>query len=111
MPFEVRITGIAKEKGKVVLKVEPRWYDQHELMEDDRFTVTNESGNYFDYDADFTLEDMRALHEHFRPAATSGVYESEEWQVYIRPLMKKLDQALYTHFDQYDRFHVNVYEW
>lgn len=112
MAFDVMITGIAKYTGKMLLELNPViWWDRDELMNDDRFTITNESGSYFDHDADFTVEGMRALHEHYRAAATSGVYGEKEWQESIAPMIKELDEALYRQTDQYDHVHVLVYEW
>ncbi len=74
MAFDVLITGMTKD-GETLLELNPvPWWDSDTLMDDDRFTVSNETGSYADFDADLNLHDMRALHEHFRPAATAGVY-------------------------------------
>jgi len=111
MAFDVMITGLAKT-GETLLELNPvPWWDSELLLKDDRFTVSNETGSYADFDADFTVEAMRELHEYFRPAATAGVYGEKEWQKSIRPMMKELDQALYEQADRYAHFHVNVYEW
>lgn len=111
MAFDVMITGIAKN-GETLLEVNPVvWWDTDQLMKDDRFMVSNETGSYDDYDADFTLEDMRDIHEYFLPAATEGVYGEKEWQESIQPMMKELDTVLYEQADRYHHYHVLVYEW
>jgi len=112
MAFDVMVTGLAKDTGETLFELNPVvWWDADLLINSSRFTVSNETGSYADYDADLSIDDMRALHEHFRPAAKSGVFKWKEWQESIQPEMKELDTALYEQANQYDHFHVNVYEW
>jgi len=112
MAFDVMVTGVAKDTGETLLEINPVvWWDTDALVNSNRFTVSNETGSYADFDADLSHEEMRVIHEYSRPAATSGVFEGEEWQESIQPEMKQLDQALYKQSDRYHHFHVTVYEW
>ena len=111
MAFAVLITGYSKDAGQVLLKVEPPWWYADQLRNDDRFAHTNETGSYSDYDADVSLEEMREIHEEFRLAATTGVYENHEWQARIQPMLKELDEALSAGSDAYSHFHICVFEW
>ena len=110
MAFSVRIKGITKEGG-VSFTLEPSWWDANELKRDDRFTVTNDTGSYDDYDADLSVEETRALHEQFREATVSGIYGVEGWQSRIRPILDVLDEALEVGNNKYSHFHVTVFEW
>lgn len=111
MAFSVRIVGFSKGAGKVLLEMEPQWWDADQLQEDDRFIASNDTGSYFDFDADMSVEEMKEIHERFRPAATSGVFENDEWQEIIQPKLKNLDEALYSSSGNYSHFHINVFEW
>ena len=111
MAYAVMITGCTKD-GEPLFELNPVWWwSTDELMEDDRFTMERETSSYTDYVADLDLTNMRALHEHFRPAATQGLYADELWQEDIQPVMKALDTALYKQARLYDHFHVLCYEW
>jgi len=66
---------------------------------------------YRDYIAELSADQLKKLHEQFRPEATSGVYKSEGWQERIQPILKVSDEALYANSDQYAHFRVGVYEW
>lgn len=111
MAFSVRISGISKGSSEVSLSMEPSWWKANQLMDDDRFVESNDTGSYFDYDADMTLVEMRVLHEAFKEAATTGIYGGEGWQKMIKPELKRLDEALYSEADEYSHFHVTVFEW
>ena len=110
MAFSVKIEGIAKKKGKVLLNMEPPWWDESNLINDERFVKSNEGG-YLDYDADVSLEEMREMHDRFRSAATRGVYACEEWQEIIQPMLREIEEALYIFGGLYSHFHINVFEW
>lgn len=111
MTYDVMITGIAKD-GEPLFELNPVWWwDSEELMDDIRFTQQQENSSYTDYVADLDLANMRALHEHFRPYATQGVWGIPERQKEIVPMMKLLDTALYQQPRLYDHFRVMVYEW
>ena len=111
MAFSVKISGISKETGDIILKMEPPWWNADQLSEDDRFVVSNDTGSYFDYDANVSVKEMRELHEEFRLAAVTGVYGCDGWQKVINPMIQRLDEALYSQPDVYSCFHITVFEW
>ena len=53
MAFSVRIAGYSKDTGAEIYTLEPCWWDDRELMEDDRFTETSLNPGYLDYGAAF----------------------------------------------------------
>ena len=91
--------------------MKPPWWDTNQLRKDNRFSESNDTGSYLDYDADVSVEEMKVIHEMFKPAATSGVFEYDKWQEVIQPMLKELDEALYSDSEKYSHFHVNVFEW
>jgi hypothetical protein len=93
------------------LRVEPRWWDADELCADPRFTMTNETGSYFDWSADLTVAEFRAMHEDFRPLATSSFYEAPDWQEIIQPRMQVIDGALSGALGEIEKINVTVFEW
>ena len=110
MAFSVRVKGISKDGG-VLFTLEPLWWDANELKRADRFVVTNDTGSYSDYDADFSIEETRTLHEKFREATVSGIYGVEGWKSRIQPMMEVLDNALQAGSEKYSHFHVTIFEW
>jgi hypothetical protein len=94
-----------------VLVIEPRWWDTEELRSNPKFSKSNETGSYFDWDADFTEAEFRLLHEHFRPLATLGRYADSDWQKRIQPQLHILDAALAGGLGTIAKIHVSVYEW
>jgi hypothetical protein len=100
MAFSVRIEGISKETGRVVLTIEPRWWDANELRADDRFKDISTDLGYEDLEAHLWFEDMRVLHEKYKGGAGS----------LMRCEMQELETALYTSVDTYSFFHVTVSE-
>ena len=101
MAFSVRIEGISKETGRVVLTIKPRWWNADELRADDRFKDISTFLGYEDLEAHLWFEDMRVLHEKYKERAMS----SEQTKV------QELETALYTSVDTYSFFHVTVSEW
>ena len=100
MAFSVRIEGISKETGRVVLTMEPRWWDANELRADDRFEDISTDLGYEALEANLWFEDMRVLHEKYKEGAMLWGSEVQE-----------LETALYTSVDTYSFFHVTVSEW
>ena len=111
MAFSVKISGISKKTGGEVFNMEPPWWNSDQLRKDERFVVSNETGSYFDYDADVSISEMRELHERFKLAATAGVYGSDQWREIKTPNLEKLDEVLYSRSDDYSHFHITVFEW
>jgi hypothetical protein len=112
MAFSVKVTGFAvgDDDSTAILSVEPSWWDDKTLRADPRF-IRSETDGYVDYDADFTVEDMRLLHESQLPQASSGVYENEGWQEIIQRELAVLHAALYDSPGAYSRLHMRVFEW
>jgi hypothetical protein len=50
--------------------------------------MTNESGSYFDWSADLTLDEFREMHTAFRAQMTSGLYAAPDWQKVIQPTIQ-----------------------
>jgi hypothetical protein len=93
------------------LRIEPRWWDADILCADPRFAMTNETGSYFDWSADLTEDEFRALHEAFRSSATSGVYEDADWQRVIQPQIQVIDGAMAGALGKVAKVNVTVFEW
>lgn len=71
----------------------------------------NETGSYEDCGADLSIDEARHLHEKYKPAATTGIYNCEEWQRRIQPKVRELDAALSPSNTPVTRFHLCVFEW
>lgn len=64
MAFDVMVTGVAKDTGETLLEINPVvWWDTDALVNSNRFTVSNETGSYADFDADLSHEEMRVIHD------------------------------------------------
>ena len=110
MAYSVRVKGISKDQRPILI-IEPPWWDADELMKDNRFVVSNETGSYFDHDADLSVEEAKDLHSKYREEAITGLYGGEAWQKRIRPMLEELDKAFGLGADKYSHFHVTVFEW
>jgi hypothetical protein len=110
MAFAVRITGCGDDGAGPSFEMQPPWWPANALREDPRFRASVSDG-YLDYDAVLSAEEIRALHDRFRPGATAGVYAWDDWQEIIRPLIAELDAALDPQAHQHAYFHVRVFEW
>jgi len=110
MAFSVWITGYLKETGAPAFEMEPPWWPERELRQDDRFQASTTDG-YLDYDADLSVAATRELHERFRPAATQGGFAYSGWQAQIQPMLATLDDVLGARVSEFARFHVCVFEW
>ena len=110
MAFSVRFTGYTQGVKSKLLDLEIPWWDVDALREDSRFVVSNQGG-YWDYNANLSCEEARALHEQFKPRATRGVYEYGGWQKIIQPMLKELDSAFALPKSHFSHFHVSVFEW
>ena len=106
MAYTVRINGVSKATGEILLNMDLYWWNSRELMNDERFIKSEENAGYLDYLADVTLEEMREIHERFRKEATTG-FNKEVFQ----PMLKTLDEALYSRSDDYSYFRIIIYEW
>jgi hypothetical protein len=102
MAFSIALTAYAKD-GTKILSEDPYWWDKNALMEDPRFTCKNETGSYFDFFADLSYAEARALHEKYRPEANAWGDKS--------PQLATLDALFARPASDFSRFRVLVYEW
>jgi hypothetical protein len=111
MAFAVKITGYSKADEKVLMEIEPSWWDAGELMRDTRFVQSRKGRVYCAYDADLTLTEMRELHERYKGNVTTV----QKWLCFrfnrLSPPCRNLQDALFHRPHRYSRFHVNVFEW
>lgn len=105
MAFSVRITGISKDTGQAIFKIEPSWWDAYQLMKDERFSDSSHDAGYLDYSAKMSIEEMRELHEKYRVKVLNIGYQ------HFYPKSLKLEEALYIQSDAYSHFYVTVFEW
>jgi hypothetical protein len=94
-----------------VLCIWARWWDPEVLCADPRFEMTNESGSYFDWSADLTLDEFREMHTAFRAQTTSGLYAAPDWQEVIQPTIQAIDSAISGGLGAISRINVQVSEW
>ena len=71
----------------------------------------SETAGYVDYDADFSLEEFRELHERFKPNATTGFWSGEAWKEIIPPQLQAIEDAVASASETNAQFHVTVFEW
>jgi hypothetical protein len=93
------------------LRVEPRWWDADKLYADPRFTMISETGSYFDWSANLTVAEFLAMHDAFRPLATSSFYEAPDWQGIIQPRMQVIEGALAGALAEIEKINFTVFEW
>jgi hypothetical protein len=94
-----------------VLCVWARWWDPDVLCAGPKFEMTNESGSYFDWSADLTLDEFRDMHTAFRAQTTSGLYALPGWQEVIQPKIQAIDGVISGGLGATSRFDLQVSEW
>ena len=105
----VRVTLYSFPTSVAVLVIEPPWWNADLLCADARFTMSNETGSYYDWDADLNEEEFKEMHEKFRRDAQR--YASPGWQERIAPMMQALDGALEGALGPISKANVCVFEW
>lgn len=110
MAFSVRLTGFSAKSGEEIFKMEPSWWPASVLREDPRMTKSA-TGGYLDFMATLSVDEARAVHELFRPAAVAGVFGSTEWQEIIGPMMAELDAVFGPRSVEFGKFELCVFEW
>jgi hypothetical protein len=135
MAYSVRFTGFRKSDGSEIFILEPSWWTEKEVKKllTCRWIVSNDTGSYRDEDADISVEQARALHAHFAPAALHQIAFNEDCVRAIRldtdenaasrlatyvncvsALKREFDSvetAVGADCDQYSHFHVCIFEW
>ena len=110
MAFSVRLTGYSARDGRPILKIEPPWWPAGVLKDDPRARQSVTDG-YLDYVITLSPADTLALHARFRAAAGQGVFDCEQWQALIKPMLAELDAALGPNASEFAGFEVCVFEW
>ena len=101
MAVSIRIWGVAKD-GATRFSIDPVYWWNTDVCKDKRFTRTNDTGSYDDFDADLSIEEFKVLHERYKKEDARGTWKDE---------IAILDKAVYEEADQYSHIHVCVYEW
>ena len=86
------------------------WWKNNEIREDPRIKEIVDGG-YADYEATLSVEELRQMHEHFKPYAASGVYADERWQQVIEPRLSELETVFIDRADEFSHFVVGLYDW
>lgn len=111
MAFTIKITGYSKSDDKVLVELEPDWWDAGDLMRDARFTRTQRNRGYDGYDADLSLTEMRELHERYK----NNVTTIQKWLCFkfkrLSMPCRKMQETLFDRSTRYSRFHVRISEW
>ena len=110
MAYMLAVKGYSKTTGERLLYIEPSWWRQVEIKQDPRLKEVVEDG-ILDYEAKLSVDEMREMHEYFKPSATTGFYATENWQKSIQPKLTALDSALTERADEFSHFIVGLYDW
>lgn len=92
------------------LVLEARWWDTDELCKDPRFIQSNDTGSYYDWDAELSVPDFQILHERYRVQMQTGLFAGDDWQKVIQPKMQMIEAALAGGLGTLSHIHVNVFE-
>ena len=103
----IKLIGMGGER----LELEPRWWPEEVLCADPRFSQSNETGSYNDWDAKLSIAEFRELHERFRPEASKGIFADADWQAINQPQLQIIDLAINGALRSLDRAEVGVHEW
>ena len=135
MAYSVRFTGISKKDGSDLFRIEPSWWtvgEVKELLTCD-WIVSNDTGSYFDDDADISFDQARGLHAHFAPTVfeliaynedcirserlrsdDSAASRLESYEKYVAELKAEFDSIAAAVSDEgklFSHFHVCIFEW
>lgn len=135
MAHDLQLSGIGKANGKALFRIEPNWWTISELgkLVKLNWVKTNKTGSYSDNDADICADEVRILHEHFKPilleriAYNVGCLETCKkdtdkhaaarvagYTRYVSQLNKELqtiEAALGEDADKFAHFHLCIFEW
>ena len=135
MAYSLRLSGIGKQDGKELFRMEPAWWEISEVRKlvTVNWVKTNETGSYSDEDADISLDVARRLHEHFKPeileqiafnvsCIESAEESPDEYHAdyvashakYVAELKEELhtiEAALGADAGNFTHFHLCIFEW
>ena len=109
MAFSVRIEVVKfpNDDDQPMLRLEVSWWEPQDLMRDDRFKYSNDTGSYADYTARLSSEEFRILHEKYRPAAAEPVWDCSMTRAKLSILDAIPDLLNHRH----DVIIVTAFEW
>lgn len=109
MAYFIKLIGYSSADGEPFFAMELPWWNQSELMNRVKFVKSNADG-FLDYHAKLSLEQVRALHEHFRPYANTGPYAYGGWQKILQPMLQELDGIFGTRAQEFSYFLIEILE-
>ena len=111
MVFAVNIKGHSSDQFEVLLDIDIFWWDTNELRKDSRFVERYPYSRFFNsYVANLSVDEVKVIHEKYKPLAASGKYANSKWQDIIQPLVTNIDSALNFHSGEYSYFHLIIFE-
>ncbi len=135
MAHDLQLSGIGRANGKAPFRIESNWWTISDLgkLVKLNWVKSNKTGSYSDDDADISADEVRILHEHFKPvlleriAFNVGCLESykkdtdkhaaarvEDYTRYVSRLKEELqtiEAALGEDAGKFAHFHLCVFEW
>lgn len=135
MAYGLRLTGIAKNERKELFRIEPTWWTIPKLREfiKLKWITANDTGSYSDLDTDIALDEVRKIHEYFKPEILKRItynvhclesskedtdehaaHRVAEYTKYISQLKGELDtieSALGVNAEKFANFHLCIFEW
>ena len=107
MAFSVMIEVIKFPHDLPMLRLDPNWWNPKDLISDERFKYTNETGSYADYTACLSKQEFLDLLNKYRHAAEEPFHDSKE----TRAELAILDHIVDLIDDEHDTIRVTAYEW
>ena len=90
-----------------MLRLDAYWLPTQELMKDERFIYSNDTGSYADYTALLSVEEFSELHEKYRPKLDS----SNRLPKITAATIAIIDNVMALVDNDHDVIRVTVYEW
>ncbi len=110
MSYAIKITGYSKTNHRMLMDVEPDWWNAEELVQDSRFIECIKRRFYRNYEADLSLEEVRDLHERYKNNVnTVQKFLCSKLRRASSPC-QKLHGVLFRAFDNYSHFRVEIFE-
>ncbi len=110
MASVLSVRGYSKADGKETLYLEPFWWKNKEFRENPLVKEIVEGG-FADYEATLSAEELRQMHEHFKPYVFDEWYKTEGWQKLIKERVGALDWATGEGANEFSHFIAGLYEW
>jgi hypothetical protein len=110
MAYVLTIRGFSKTDGRELFYVEPFWWKNDEFTKDSRVKEVTDEG-FDDYEANLSAEELRQIHEKFKPYADDDWYKTGISQNLIKQRMEALDFVTGEGADQFSHFIAGLYEW